>query len=59
VPSPDQPRLTQTVEPARLRLILQRLQSEFYEVPPASERIAASVMAALKDLEESPPALPR
>jgi hypothetical protein len=59
VPHPDYNRLPQSVEPGRLRLILQRLQGEFYEVPPASERIAASVMAALKDLEESPPALPR
>jgi hypothetical protein len=59
VPNPDQHSLPHSVEPGRLRLILDRLQGEFYEVPPASERIAASVMAALKDLEESPPALPR
>jgi hypothetical protein len=59
VPHPDQHPFPHSVEPGRLRLILERLGSEFYEVPPASERIAAFVMAALKDLEESPPVLPR
>jgi hypothetical protein len=51
-------RTTGSVEDSRLRLIRQRLRSDFYEVPPASEHIAASVMAELKDPEESAPALP-
>jgi hypothetical protein len=42
----------------RLRLIQQRLGSDFYDVPPASEQIAESVLAELKDLEESASALP-
>jgi hypothetical protein len=49
---------TPTVEPSRLRLILERLQSRFYDDAPASERIAAAVLADVKDLDESPPALP-
>jgi hypothetical protein len=51
-------RTTGSVEDNRLRLIRQRLRSDFYEVPPASEHIAASVMAELKDLQESASALP-
>jgi hypothetical protein len=51
-------RTTGSVEDNRLRLIQHRLRSDFYEVPPASERIAASVMADLKDREESASALP-
>jgi hypothetical protein len=49
---------TPTVEPSRLRLILERLQSRFYDDGPASERIATAVLADVKDLDESPPALP-
>jgi hypothetical protein len=48
-----------TVEPSRLRLILQRLRDDFYEASPASDQIAASVLAELNDPEESPPVLPR
>jgi hypothetical protein len=59
VPNPDQHRGSTPVEPGRLRLILQRLQDGFYAVPPASERIAASVLTELNDLKQSPPALPR
>lgn len=59
LPNPDESRLTSTVEPSRLRLILQRLRNDFYNAPPASEQIAASVLAELNDLEESPPVLPR
>lgn len=58
MPNPDEYRTTGTVEPNRLRLILRRLRNDFYDVPPASECVAASVLAELKDLEESPPALP-
>jgi hypothetical protein len=59
VTNPDEHRRPGSVEDNRLRLIRQRLRSDFYEVPPASEHIAASVMAELKDLEESASALPR
>jgi hypothetical protein len=58
VPNPGKSRNITTVEPRRLQLILRRLRNAFYEVPPASERIASSVLAELQDLEESPPALP-
>jgi hypothetical protein len=39
-------------------MILQRLRGDFYQVPPASEQIATSVMADLNDSEESAPTLP-
>jgi hypothetical protein len=58
VPNSEEHRSTGKVEADRLRLIQQRLLSDFYEVPPACEHIAASVLAELKDLEESAPALP-
>lgn len=47
-----------TVEPDRLRLIVQRLQDQFYDTEPASVRIATAVLADIKDLDTSPPALP-
>lgn len=56
--NPDEHRTTSQVEADRLRLIQQRLQNDFYEVPPASERIAAAVLTDLMDLEESASALP-
>ena len=59
VTNSDEHRTTSSVGDHRLRLIRQRLRSDFYEVPPASEHIAVSVMAELKDLEESASALPR
>ena len=55
---PDEFRTTRQVEGDRLRLIRERLGSDFYEVPPASEQIAASVMAELKLGDESASALP-
>ena len=55
----DEHRMTLSVEAARLRLIQQRLQTDFYEVPPASEQIAASVLADLKDFEGSASDLPQ
>ena len=55
----DEHRTTSSVGDDRLRLILERLRSAFYEVPPASEHIAVSVMAELKDPEESASTLPR
>ena len=59
VTNSDEHRRAGSVEDTRLRLIQERLRSDFYEVPPASEHIAASVMAELKDLEESASALPQ
>jgi hypothetical protein len=58
VPNPDENRIISQVEADRLRLIQQRLQNDFYEIPPASERIAVAVLAELRDLEESASALP-
>jgi hypothetical protein len=51
--------MTVPVEAERLRLIQRRLQSDFYEVPPASQRIAASVLADLKDSEGSASVFPQ
>jgi hypothetical protein len=59
VPNPDKSRTPPNVAADRLRLIEQRLQDRFYEIPPASERIAASVLAELRDPEKSGSALPR
>jgi hypothetical protein len=59
VPNPDQHPVSAPVESRRLQLILQRLRSDFYAVPPASEQIAASVLAELSDVKEGPPALPQ
>jgi hypothetical protein len=58
VPNSHEPLGSALVEPDRLRLILQRLQNDFYGVPPASVQIAASVLAELNDLNQGPPALP-
>jgi hypothetical protein len=59
VPHPDEHRTTTTtVAPDRLRQIEQRLQSHYYEVPPASGHIAAAVLAELRDSESSSPVLP-
>jgi hypothetical protein len=51
--------MTFPVEADRLRLIQQRLQTDFYEVPPASERIAVSILADLNDSEGSASAPPQ
>ena len=58
MPHPDEYRSSPTVAPDRLRQIEQRLQDQYYEVPPASEHIAASVLAELHDLENSSSDLP-
>lgn len=55
---PEDPCTATTIEPSRLEAILYRLQQNFYDQGPASERIAAAVLADLKTLDESPPALP-
>lgn len=57
MPHPEDSR-TPRIAAERLRLIEQRLQNHFYEVPPASEQIAASVLAELKDPEQSASTLP-
>ena len=54
----DEHRMTLPVAADRLRLIQQRLQSHFYEVPPASDRIAVAVLADLNDSQDSSSALP-
>ena len=59
VPNHDPHPTSSPVEPSRVQLILQRLRSDFYEVPPASERIAASVLAELNDVKKGPRALPQ
>jgi hypothetical protein len=60
VANPNQPRISSdSLAADRLRVIEQRLQDHFYEVRPASEQIAASVLADLRNLEQSPSALPR
>jgi hypothetical protein len=53
VPKPDESQ-TATLEPSRHRLILERLQSNFYDEPVPSERIATAVLAALRDLDKGP-----
>ena len=53
---PKEHRAAITIEPSRLRLILQRLQQKFYDEAPAPERIAAAVLVDVKHLDESPPA---
>jgi hypothetical protein len=55
---PEEHRTIPQVEAERLRLIQQRLQSDFYEVPPASEHIAAAVLADLTDLQAGASSLP-
>jgi hypothetical protein len=49
---PDQSHNTDSVEPARLQLILLRLGHRYYDVRPASDHIATSVWADLTDSEE-------
>jgi hypothetical protein len=58
VPHPEELPTTHVVTADRLRLIEQRLRTQFYEVPPASEQIAALVLADLNDLEKSANSLP-
>ncbi|MFL5462119.1 MAG: hypothetical protein ACJ8A6_08705 [Gemmatimonadales bacterium] len=55
---PEEHRTTLQVEAERLRLIQQRLQGDFYGVPPASDQIAAAILADLTDLEEGASSLP-
>jgi hypothetical protein len=54
VPKPHDPQATVSLEPSRRRLILERLQSDFYDEPVPSERIATAVLAVLRDLDKGP-----
>jgi hypothetical protein len=58
LPNAEDPRTTSTIEPARLELMLHRLQQNFYDQPPALERIAGAVLRDLQTLDESSPAVP-
>jgi len=58
VPNSEGHRSSTTLEPGRLRVILQRLGDKFYDEAPASDRIAAGVLADVKELDESSAALP-
>jgi hypothetical protein len=55
LPTPEEHRAAVIIDPSRLRLILERLQQRFYDDAPASERIAAAVLADMKHLDESSP----
>jgi hypothetical protein len=59
VPNSEGHRSSTTLDPGRLRVILQRLGDKFYDEAPASDRIAAGVLTDVKDLDESSAALPR
>jgi hypothetical protein len=52
VPKAEDTRTSSAVEAGRLRLILERLSNDFYSEGAPSERIAAGVLADLKDLEK-------
>jgi hypothetical protein len=54
VPKPDDSQATDTLEPSRRPLILQRLRGDFYDEAAPSERIATAVLAALRDLDKGP-----
>lgn len=54
----EDPRSASPFEPSRLDVILDRLQRNFYDHAPASQRIAAAVLRDLKTFDESPSALP-
>ena len=58
MPKAEDPRSVCTIEPSRLDLILHQLQQNYYDQPPASQWIAAAVLADLKTLDEGPSALP-
>ena len=54
MPHSPEERVTDAVEPGRLRLIMLRLGDRYYDVPPASDRIATSVLADLTESDERP-----
>jgi len=53
VPQPEDHRIPERIAADRLRLIEQRLQNSFYDIPPAAGHIAASVLAELTAPEQS------
>ena len=58
MPNSEGCRSSATLDPDRLRVVLQRLEDRFYDEAPASDRIAAGVLADVRDLDESSTALP-
>jgi len=54
VPNPREERNSESVDPGRVLLILLRLGERYYDVAPASDRIASCVWAELTDSEEHP-----
>ena len=54
MPKPEDSQATVTLEPSRRRLILERLQGNFYGEAVPSERIATAVLGALRDLDKGP-----
>ena len=52
MPHSPEERAPDAVEPGRLRLIMLRLGDRYYDVPPASDRIASCVLADLTDSDE-------
>jgi hypothetical protein len=52
VPTPSESQATVTLEPGRRRLILDRLQADFYGESAPAERIASAVLVALYDLDK-------
>jgi hypothetical protein len=47
------------VEPGRLRQISERLEDGFYSQAPAAERVAAAVLAEVRNLDQDSPVVPR
>jgi hypothetical protein len=52
VPNPHQDGTNEAIEPGRVLTIWLRLGQRYYDLPPASYRIATSVWAELNDFEE-------
>ena len=57
VPNPREEQNSESVDPGRVLLILLRLGERYYDVAPASDRIASCVWAELTDSEEHPSVL--
>ncbi len=52
MPKPSESPATVTLEPSQRRLILERLQTDFYGEKVPAERVAAAVLVALYDLDK-------
>jgi hypothetical protein len=59
MPEPHERRTMIAAEPDRLRQISQRLEDGFYGQAPAAERIAAAVLAEVRNLDQDAPVVPR